>query len=253
MKLTILGSGTGWIRLDRSAPGYLLEAEDFCLLLDCGPGVIKQILKLDKKLEDISAIFISHFHPDHVSDLIPFFFATRYNLGYKRILPINLYSAEDFSIFFELLKRAFNNWVEPPEGLLIINTLPKKKNHSFFIGPFRAFTSPVKHNPESLAIRLEYRNKSLVYSGDTGYCEELIELSKDADLLLIECSNSEEVYVEHHLSPQDIADIAKKAKVKKVVLTHFYPHSEKINVESFKKRGFLGEVILAKDLMEINL
>jgi ribonuclease BN (tRNA processing enzyme) len=253
MKLTVLGSGTGWLRLDRNAPGYLLEEEDFCMLLDCGPGVFKQILKLGKKLEEISAIFISHFHPDHVADIIPFFFAIRYSMGYKRVLPVYLYTSEYFFQFFEALKKAFNEWIEPPQGLIKINGLPKVKNYSFSIGPFKAWSMPVKHNPESLAIRLEYKGKSFVYSGDTGYCEELIELSKNADLLLVECSNSEILAVEHHLSPQDIAVIAERAKVKRVLLSHFYPHSEKEGIEEIIKKEFSGEVILAKDFMEITI
>ncbi len=252
MKLTVLGSGTGWIRLERNSPGYLLELNNFCLLLDIGPGILKQILKIGKRLEDISAIFISHFHPDHVTDLIPFFFATRYNLGYKRSLPFELYAEESFSQFFELLKTAFRGWVEPPEGLLKINLLPRVKKYEFHIGPFKAFTSPVKHNPESLAIRLEYNNKSFVYSGDTGYCEEIIELAENADLLIVECANSKELYVEHHLSPKDIALISERAKVKRIVLSHFYPHSEEVDLNIIKEK-FKGEVILAEDLMEIKI
>lgn len=252
MKLIILGSGTGWIRLERNSPGYLVEVDDFCLLLDFGPGILKQILKIGKKLEDISAIFISHFHPDHVTDLIPFLFATKYSLGYKRVLPVSLYASEDFTHFYNSLKLAFREWIEPPKGLLNINLLPKLKNYQFFIGPFKACSSPVKHNLESLAIRLEYQGKSLVYSGDTGYCEELIELSEKADLLIIECSNSDELYVEHHLSPKDIALISERAKVKQIVLSHFYPHSEKVDLNLIKNI-FKGEIILAKDFIEVEI
>jgi len=252
MKIFVLGSGTGWIRLDRNSPGYLVEVDDFSLLLDLGPGILRQILKIGKKLEDISAIFISHFHPDHVTDLIPFLFATRYSLGYKRILPISLYVSEDFSQFYNTLKIAFRDWIEPPRELLNINLLPKQKKYRFSIGPFKAYTTPVKHNPESLAIRLEYEGRSLVYSGDTGYCEELIELSEEADLLIIECSNSKEFYVEHHLSPEDIALISEKAKVRRLILSHFYPHSENVDLDIIKER-FKGEIYLAKDLMEIEI
>ncbi|MBO8143893.1 MAG: ribonuclease Z [Thermodesulfobacterium sp.] len=252
MKITILGSGTGWIRLDRNSPGYLIEVDDFCLLLDLGPGVLKQVLRAGKKLEDISSIFISHFHPDHVTDLIPFLFATRYNLGYKRSSPVDLYVAEDFAQFYHLLNTAFRNWIEPPEGLLNINLLPKIKKYRFFIGPFTAYTSPVKHNPESLAIRLEYKTKSLVYSGDTGYCEELVELAEKADLLIVECANSKDLYVEHHLSPEDIALISERAKVRQIIFSHFYPHSERINLDLIKEK-FKGRVILAEDLIKIEI
>ncbi|MFN3921544.1 MAG: MBL fold metallo-hydrolase, partial [Caldimicrobium sp.] len=78
MRLTVLGSGTGWITLERSSPAYLVSHENFHLLLDFGPGTLRQILRVGLTFNDISAIFISHFHPDHFSDLIPFLFATRY-------------------------------------------------------------------------------------------------------------------------------------------------------------------------------
>jgi len=252
VNLIVLGSGTGWIRLERNSPGYLLEIDKFLLLLDCGPGVLRQILKIQKRLEEISAIFISHFHPDHVADLVPFFFATKYSLGYKREDPISLYAAEDFSEFYFFLKKAFKNWIEPPEGLLKIILLPKVKKYQFSIGPLKALTTPVKHNSESLAIRLEYNKKSLVYSGDTGFCEELIELSKEVDLLIIECSNSNNLYVEHHLSPEDIAIIGERAKVKRILVSHFYPHSENLNINIIRKK-VKGEIILAQDLMKIEL
>lgn len=254
LKLIVLGSGTGWIRPDRNAPGYLVSVEDeFILLLDCGYGVFKQILKIGKRLEDVSAIFISHFHPDHVSDLIPFFFATRYSFGYKRVLPLELYAAHGFLSFFELLKRAFNNWIEPPRYLLKIIELPLAEGYEFSIGPLRAKTSPVKHNLESLALRLEYENKVLVYSGDTGYCKSLIDLAKDADLLIVECSNSEELKVDIHLSPEEIGRIASYACVKTLLVSHFYPHSEKKENLDIIKKYFEGNIILAEDFLTLEI
>lgn len=252
MKLIILGSGTGWVRLERNAPGYLVQVKNFCLLLDCGPGVLKQILKAGFKLEDISAIFISHFHPDHLSDLIPLFFATRYHLGYHREEPFTLYAGEGFLFFYQKLKEAFGVWVEPPEGLLKIKELPLIKGYFFSLGPFQAKITPVKHNPESLALRLEYQGKTLVYSGDTGFCEEIIELSKKADFLILECSNSEKFSVEHHLGPEEIAYIVKETQVKNLILSHFYPHSENPDLRKIEN-NFKGKIILAEDLMEISL
>lgn len=254
LKLTVLGSGTGWIRLDRNAPGYLVSLEDeFTLLLDCGYGVFKQILKIGRRLEEVSAIFVSHFHPDHVSDLIPFFFATRYSLGYKRILPLELYAAQGFLTFFELLKKAFNNWIEPPSYLLKITELPLTEGYEFSMGPFKARTSPVKHNLESLALRLEYKDKVLVYSGDTGYCKSLINLAREADLLIVECSNSEDLKVEIHLSPEEIGMIARDARVKTLLVSHFYPHSEKKENLDIIKKYFEGNVILAEDFLTLEV
>ncbi len=252
MRLTVLGSGTGWITSERSAPGYLVSEGDFHLLLDLGPGTIKQLLKTGLTLNDISALFISHFHPDHVTDLIPFLFAMRYKLGYLRKERVHLYVHRDFFVFYEGLQKAFGHWVCPQEELIEIHLIEEEGLYTFSIGPFQAKTIKVKHNPESLAIRLEFGKRSLIYSGDTGFCEEIIELSQRGDLLILECANSEALSVPHHLGPEEIALICERAKPKKVLLSHFYPHSEKVNLEVIKRK-YQGEIILARDLLTLEV
>lgn len=252
MKLTILGSGTGWIRADRHAPAYLVSLEDFHMLLDIGPGTLYQLQKINCSLNDLSALFISHFHPDHVTDLIPFFFATRYKLGYTRKTPITLISHYSFSDFYEGLKRAFGHWVCPPEGLLELRLINEEDPFSFKFGPFKATTVKVNHNPESLAIRLEFEGKSLIYSGDTGWCEALIELARGCDLLILECANSETFASPYHLGIDEITEIAFQAEPKKLLLSHFYPHSENPYLGVLKK-NYDGEIILAEDLLTLTL
>ncbi len=73
MKLTILGSGTFVHQLNRNNPSYLLENKEKKILFDFGRGCINQLLKLDKNLHEIDAIFISHMHADHSSELASFF------------------------------------------------------------------------------------------------------------------------------------------------------------------------------------
>lgn len=252
MRLVVLGSGTGWITSERGAPSYLVSLENFHLLLDLGPGTIKHLLKTGFTLNDISAIFISHFHPDHVTDLIPFLFAMRYQLGYIRKEKIHLYVHKNFLFFYAGLKKAFGHWIHPPYGLLEIHLLEKEDLYSFQLGPFQAKTIKVKHNPESLAIRLELNNKSIIYSGDTGFCEEIITLSQGGDLLILECANSEIHSVPHHLGPEEISIICERANPKRVLLTHFYPHSEEVNFEIIKKR-YQGEIILARDFLSLEI
>ncbi len=252
MRLTVLGSGTGWPRLDRNAPGYLLKSE-INLLLDMGPSIIKQLLKIGFTLEDIDAIFISHFHPDHVSDLVPFLFATRYQMGYKRKRPVKIYACEGFKKFLSLLNQAFDGTIEPPEGFIQIVELPRIKNYVFSLSDFEAIITPVKHREESLAIRLEKEGKAIVYSGDTGYCEEIVELAEEADLLILECSNPVVGEPPHHLAPEEVAQIAKRAKVKTLLVSHFYPHSEGIGVLEKIKKEFEGRCLLAEDLLSIEI
>lgn len=252
MRLTVLGSGTGWITLKRSSPGYLVSADNFHLLLDLGPGTLRQLLKTGLKIDEISALFISHFHPDHVADLVPFFFATRYNLGYTRTEPFTVYGHQSFINLYEGLKQAFGHWVSPPVGLLNLYLIETESLTEFEIGPFKASTVGVKHNPESLAIRLEFYEKSLIYSGDTGFSEELIELAKGGDLLILECANPIGATRGFHLDPEEIAEISAQAKPKKLLLSHFYPHSENVPLEIIQKK-FFGEIMLARDLLTLEI
>jgi ribonuclease BN (tRNA processing enzyme) len=251
MRLTVLGSGTGWFRVERSAPSYLLSLDEFHFLLDLGPGSLRQLLRLGFTLNDISGIFISHFHPDHVTDLIPFLFATRYNLGYTRLEKVFLIAHESFARFHEGLKAAFGSWVEPKEGLIEYFLVPDTDFYEFELKGFRLKTAKVNHNPESLALRVEFKGKSLIYSGDTGYTESIIKLAEGGDLLILECANGDGVYVPQHLGPEDVARIAMLSKVKRVLISHLYPHSEPVPVEVIKKH-YSGEVILAEDLIVID-
>ncbi len=252
MRLTILGSGTGWITKERSSPAYLLSKDFFHLLLDIGPSTLKQLYKLGFSLNDIAGIFISHFHPDHISDLIPFLFATRYKLGYNRKEGFILIAHKNFAEFYENLKTAFKQWICPPEDLFQIFLIEKEDFYEFNLGPFKAKTVKVFHNPESLAIRLETAEKSIVYSGDTGFSEKLIELAKGSDFLILECANSLDFSVEIHLGPQDIAQIAGLAKPKRLLLSHFYPHSENPPLEMIQKY-YEGEIILARDFLTLEI
>ncbi len=253
MKFTVLGSGTGWPRLHRGAPAYLLQVAGENFLLDFGPATLPRLLRLGLSLDDIDAIFLSHFHPDHVTDLIPFLFATRYRLGYRRTKKVELYAGEGFKDFYAGLKKAFGHWVEPPEGLLEIQELSVQYESAFLRPPLEIRTAPVTHNPESIAFRFDFEGKSLVYSGDTDYSPQLIELAREADLLVVECSFPEGQKVSGHLVPSLIGQMAGQAQVKKLLLTHLYPPCEGKDLLSPIRPYFSGEIIVAEDFLSLNL
>ena len=253
MRFVVLGSGTGWPRLERGSPAYLLQVEGENLLLDFGPGTIPRLLRLGLTINDLDAIFLSHFHPDHVTDLIPFLFATRYSLGYHRKKPVSLYAGEGFLRFHEGLKAAFGKWVEPPEGLLEVQELSVAHESAFLRPPLEIRTAPVAHNPESLAYRFTYAGKSLVYSGDTDYSPSLIELARGADLLVLECSFPEGHKVSGHLTPALAGQIAGEAQVKRLLLTHLYPPCEGKDLRTPARAHFSGEILIAEDFLTLEL
>ena len=130
-------------------------------------------------------------------------------------------------------------------------------NHSKDFRNFNDFSiesAPVEHNPESIAYRITAADgTSVVYSGDTDFSENLIELANDADLLICESALPDNMGVKGHLTPSGAGEIATRAGVHKLVLTHFYPDCENVDISQECRKTYGGKLLLAEDLMEIRV
>ena len=93
----------------------------------------------------------------------------------------------------------------------------------------------------------------MVFSGDTGYCRAIVDLSKGADLLVLEASFPEGQAVEGHMTPAEAGRVAAEAGVERLVLTHFYPEVLATDIEGQCRQAYGGTLILARDLMEIEV
>lgn len=243
MQLTILGSGS--IAVNRNCSAYLIKVKNNHLLLDCGAGAYKQLITSGIDLEKIGSIFITHTHVDHVNDFQALLW--RYMYGSKRKKQLNIYGPKGFKRFFSNLVKLYPQFSNT-KFRLRINELD---NISTKIGAVKVIAKRVRHTKYSNAYRVEYNKKSIVYSGDTDYCDEIIELSKNADILILECSMPDDKKAKGHLTPMLCSKIASMANVKKLVLTHFYPECEKLNLRLIIQKEFKGDIVIAKDLAEI--
>ena len=116
------------------------------------------------------------------------------------------------------------------------------------IGPFTVRTTPMVHPVPAYAIRVEHGNKSLVYTGDTGPNDGLIELARGADLLLSEAAlrdNEPNNPVDLHLTPADAGEHAKRAGVKRLVITHVPPWFDRETQAEERPPHLPGEVQIA--------
>ena len=95
--------------------------------------------------------------------------------------------------------------------------------------------------------------KTVAFSGDTDYCPGIVELGRDVDLLILECSTPDNMKVEKHLTPQLCGRIAKEAGCQTLLLSHFYPPCEMPSVLEVCQREFSGKIILSEDLTVIDL
>jgi ribonuclease BN (tRNA processing enzyme) len=251
MELIVVGSGTGVPSLRRGSPAYAVKAAGRLLLLDLGAGALRSLLKYGLNFSEIDVLALSHLHPDHVGDLIPFLFATRYSLGYTRQAPFTLLAARGFQEFHARLKEAFGEWVEPPAGLLDLQELSAEGPDERPWEGLVVKSAPTNHIYGSLAYRLEAGGRSLVYSGDTDESDSLVELARGADLLVLEAANP--FKVPGHLTPSEAGALAARAGVARLLLTHFYPACDEVDVVAMAGRHFAGEIMQAEDGLIINL
>src|SRR3989338_5170048 len=166
MRITILGSGTAAPRSERNMSGYLLESGNKKILFDSGAGTIRQLLKLKVDLLDIDDIFYTHIHNDHINDLGAIIWSNNYGMKRKKLL--NIYGPKGFKGYFKILiekilkPTKLNYRINAKEmwnNSIIKMPLNEKNNENIVIKSIES-----KHTDASVSYRVEYNNKSIVYS-----------------------------------------------------------------------------------------
>ncbi len=248
MELTILGSGTCVPDVKRASPGYLLNHNNTALLVDCGPGALRQIVLSGADYKGIDAVLITHLHPDHISDLPALLHALVATPNFMRKKPLYLFGPEKLLWFYE---DVILRLLRKPEGFeAIIRTCPLKE-HLFGLDISSLKTI---HSSDSFAYRIQDARVSVVITGDADYSEELKEFSRGADLLVADCSYPDGLKKQGHMTPSECARMAREAGVKSLVLSHLYPsEASASDLLSQCRRHFSGTVMVAEDLMKLEL
>lgn len=222
MKLTILGKWSPYPPAGGACPGYLVETDGARLLLDCGPGVAGSLHRFCTAF-DLNAVFISHLHPDHFTDI----YALRNELAFGR-LPV--FSTPPVPLF------------APANALdLLAAVMPKEASRREFtsgfelhaledgagrVGALQLRFVRTSHPTPCHAVEVRDRNRRLVYSADSGPSAELERLAAGCDLLLCESTlvEGDEALVADlgHLTARMAGAMAARAAARRLVLTHFF-------------------------------
>lgn len=250
MHVTILGSGTN-VHPRRAGAGYLVKT-DHLLLLDFGPRTLTNMIRGGLDRHRIRHILFSHYHADHFSDFIPFFFDAVYHSRFVGPRPdLAVYGPRGTAKLFGAMLDAFPGFRDGRFRL----SLHDLDDRGFTLGATRITPRTVAHSARlhCLGYRLEYRGKAMAYSGDSAYCRNLVRLCGDADVAIVDCSFPANRPGPNHMHAGDCGRVAKEAAVRRLVLSHFYPVADRYDVKRQAGEAFAGRITKGRDLLELVL
>ena len=250
MEITILGSGTAVPDKERGSPGIAVRSDETLLLMDLGAGTLQRAARFGVDVNRVDGVLLSHLHPDHTGDLVPLLFAFR-NPEWPREGALSLFGPTGLLEFLRDLEATYGSWVAA-DGYRREETVLLSGSSS--LKDVLVSACPVRHGPAAIAYEIkDASGKRLVYSGDTEYCDELATFSKDADLLVLECSFPEGEERPGHLTPSEAGRIAGRARCRRLLLTHFYPACRGQDLLTPCRRHYDGPITLAEDGLVIQL
>lgn len=247
MRLTIVGCAGSFPSADSAASCYLVEHEGVRVVLDLGSGALGPLQRY-APLRQISAVLLSHLHADHCLDLTGLYVARRFDPA-GAMPPLPVYGPEGTAA---RMARAYD-LPESPGMTREFDFRTWPDSDVVHIGPFSVTTAVMAHPVPCFAMRVEAGGRAVVYSGDTGPTEVLVDLARDADVALFEASFLDGMNPpDLHLTAREAARHARDAGVGRLVLTHLVAWNPR-EASLAQAVDFDGEVVLAEPGMVIDV
>jgi ribonuclease BN (tRNA processing enzyme) len=257
VRLKVLGKSPAWQDAGGACSGYLVEAADTCLLLDCGSGVFGK-LRTVGDYADVDAVVISHLHADHILDLIPYASGLIYAPRHQPVPVGDLPGTDDpprprliappgardglrrlcaaSGMSDEHIEKGFRLEEYDPGDAVDVGTVTLR-----FQG--------VPHFVPTHAIEVAADGARITYSADSAPSDDLCAFARDTDLLLIEATlpRPEREGPRGHLTPEEAGEHGRRAGARRLVLTHISDELDADWVRREAERGYAGPVDVAHE------
>jgi ribonuclease BN (tRNA processing enzyme) len=254
MKVTVLGSCAAWPEPGRACSGYLVEHDGFRLVLDLGFATLPRLLEHCPG-GAVDAVVVTHRHSDHCVDLNGLLRVRHYG---ERTLPrIPLLCPADVA--------AVVDGLEPRPRLAELFDLAELPG-SHQVGPFRVEGVELPHHVPNAGVRLTVTDRTvaertsadrtLAYTGDTGPDPRLAELGADADLYIMEATLQAVPAPgepRHLLTATEAGEWAEQAGARRLLLTHFWPGSDRDLSLRQAAAAYSGELLAADEGLVVDL
>ncbi len=239
----LLGTGTCQLEDERCASAVLIELAELRLVFDFGRGVTRRLVDLGLRQDDVEHVVISHFHPDHVSDLIPYLHAASHSpldprgrdltiwgpVGLRRLIEgyFELFGYDSLVVeerFRVHIEEVSDGGLEIAGHQLVFADLPPAGNHG---------------------LKFRHRGRSYALTGDSHFHPQEVDFLRGAELAVIDSG---------HLSDPEIIALAVQSGAARIVCSHLYRQldEEALGAQA-RQEGFGGSILVGSDLMEFPL
>ena len=270
MVVTLLGTGTPRPEIERGSSAVLVEAGTQKLLFDAGRGVARRIYQLRLDYNTINKIFITHLHYDHIIGLPDLMLS---GWVFQRTDPIRLWGPTGSKQHVQQIQKAYVADISlrkqhtdlPKEGIRVdvreIDEGIVYSEEGLTVEAIEVDHGVVK---PAFGYRIDYKGRSLVFSGDTRYSEKIAEHAKGVDLLIHEIADANDALlkrnprlrqvISYHTRPLELNRLLRKSNPRQTVLVHALIFGrDRADVLSEIKSGYEGEVMFGEDLTAFDI
>ena len=268
-KVTTLGTGTPGQDLRKSAPCTMVQYKDKYFVCDLGGGATNQMLKAGINPPSVVNVMFTHLHIDHAADY-PYFLIVGQHDGRKGLNVVGPPKVREFHN--ATIKNLYGEFIDYTRNVLGIDMSGVDENviirpiedaDEFELDGVKVSTMKVPHTIHTLAYKFEAGGQRIVVSGDLLYYEPFIEFAMDSDILVIDAGLAPSSHMakmnpefeanitKSHLTITEVAEVARKSRTKKLVLTHL---CRGVYIGETIKRVagiYDGEIVIAFDLLEM--